>query len=110
MDAISLEILHELAPTGVLRTAINLGNAVLAQKDPATGELQGVSVELAKEIGRRIGLPVDFTTFDSAGKVFESVASNTLDLMFLAIDPVRAVEILFTAPYVIIEGTYLVRK
>jgi polar amino acid transport system substrate-binding protein len=110
MAAISPEILHELAPTGVLRTAINLGNAVLAQKDPATGELQGVSVELAKEIGRRIGLPVDFTTFDSAGKVFESVASNTLDLMFLAIDPVRAVEILFTAPYVIIEGTYLVRK
>jgi polar amino acid transport system substrate-binding protein len=110
MDAISPEIFHELAPTGVLRTAINLGNAVLAQKDPETGELRGISVDLAKEVGRLLGLPVNFATFDAAGKVFESVASNTLDLMFLAIDPVRAVEILFTAPYVIIEGTYLVRK
>jgi polar amino acid transport system substrate-binding protein len=41
--------------------------------------------------------------------VFEAVPSNTLDIMFLAIDPVRAAEILFTGPYVIIEGTYLVR-
>jgi polar amino acid transport system substrate-binding protein len=109
MNAIPPEILRELAPAGVLRAAINLGNEVLAQRAP-TGALQGVSVDLAKEIGRQLGVPVNFTTFDAAGKVFESVKSNTLDVMFLAIDPVRAAEILFTAPYVIIEGTYLVRE
>ncbi|GBR09355.1 amino acid ABC transporter permease [Acetobacter oeni LMG 21952] len=99
-----------MAPGGVIRTAINLGNPVLAQKDAATGTLQGVSVALAREAGRRLGAEVAFRTFDSAGKVFEAVPGGELDLMFLAIDPVRATEILFTSPYVVIEGTYLVRK
>src|ERR1700754_4484235 len=39
----SPEVLKELAPTGKLRAAINLGNAVLAQKDPATGQPKGVT-------------------------------------------------------------------
>ncbi|NHO31420.1 transporter substrate-binding domain-containing protein [Acetobacter fallax] len=108
MTGISENVLSELAPTGVIRTAINLGNPVLAQKDAATGALQGVSVALAREVGRRLGVEVVFQAFESAGKVFEVVPRGTLDLMFLAIDPVRAEEILFTAPYVVIEGTYLV--
>lgn len=105
----SSELLREIAPTGMLRVAINLGNPVLAVRDPATGELRGVSVDLAREAGRQLGLPVSFTSFDAAGRVFEVAPSNTLDIMFLAIDPVRATEILFTGPYVIIEGTYLIR-
>ncbi|NHN83312.1 transporter substrate-binding domain-containing protein [Acetobacter musti] len=109
MTGISETVLKELAPTGVVRTAINLGNPVLAQKAPDTGALQGVSVALAREVGRRLGVDVTFQAFDSAGKVFAAVPENGLDLMFLAIDPVRATEILFTAPYVVIEGTYLVR-
>jgi polar amino acid transport system substrate-binding protein len=47
----------ELAPSGKLRAAINFGNPVLAQKDPATGEPSGVSVDLAREWGRRLGVP-----------------------------------------------------
>jgi polar amino acid transport system substrate-binding protein len=93
----------------VLRAAINLGNSVLAQKAPDSGELQGVSVELARELGRRLNVPVTFAAFDAAGKVFEALKSGGLDVVFMAIDPVRAKEVLFTAPYVIIEGTYLVR-
>src|SRR4030067_2008363 len=62
----------ELAPTGKLRAAINFGNPVLAQKDPITGEPRGVSADLAKELGRRLGVHVDFITFDAAGKVFDA--------------------------------------
>jgi polar amino acid transport system substrate-binding protein len=109
METISPELLREMAPTGMLRVAINLGNPVLAARDHATGELQGVSIDLAREMGRQLSLPVTFTPFNAAGKVFEAVPSNTLDVMFLAIDPVRAAEIFFTGPYVIIEGTYLIR-
>jgi polar amino acid transport system substrate-binding protein len=109
METISPELLREMAPTGTLRVATNLGNPVLAARDPATGEFHGVTIDLAREMGRQLNLPVTFTPFNAAGKVFEAVPSNTLDVMFLAIDPVRAAEILFTGPYVIIEGTYLVR-
>lgn len=98
-----------LAPTGRLRAAINFGNPVLAQKDAATGAPRGVSVDLARALGERLGVPVDLVTFDAAGKVFEALKADAWDLAFLAIDPVRAAEIAFTAPYVVIEGTYLVR-
>jgi len=100
------EVARELAPTGKLRAAINFGNPVLAQKDPATGEARGVSVDLARELGRRLDVPVELVTFDAAGKVFD--ARGAWDVAFLAIEPARAAEIAFTAPYVVIEGTYLV--
>jgi polar amino acid transport system substrate-binding protein len=99
----------ELAPQGRLRAAINYGNPVLAQQDPATGEPRGVSVDLARALGRRLDVPVELVTFDAAGKVVAALGAGGWDLAFLAIDPVRAAEIAFTPPYVVIEGTYLVR-
>jgi polar amino acid transport system substrate-binding protein len=103
-------IAKDLAPSGRLRTAINFGNPVLAQKDPATGEPRGVSAELARELARRLGVPADFVPFDGAGKVVDAVKAGAWDVAFLAIDPVRADSITFTAAYVVIEGTYLVRE
>jgi len=101
--AVPAGVRSELAPSGKLRAAINFGNPVLAQKDPATGEPRGVSVDLARELGRRLGVPVDLVTFDAAGKVFEALKKGVWDVAFLAIDPARAAEIAFTAPYVVIE-------
>ena len=97
-----------LAPTGKLRAGINYGNPVLATRDDASGELRGVAVDLAHELGRRTELPVDIVSFESAGKLFDAVKSGAWDVAFLAVDPGRADEIDFTAPYVEIEGTYLI--
>jgi polar amino acid transport system substrate-binding protein len=110
VSTVPAALVKDLAPTGKLRAAINLGNMVLAQKDPATGELRGVTVDLARELARRLELPVEFVPFDAAGKVFEALKAGAWDVAFLAIEPVRAAEIAFTAPYVIIEGVYLVPK
>jgi polar amino acid transport system substrate-binding protein len=104
------EVVTEFAPTGTLRVAINLGNSVLAQQDPATGAPKGITVDLARELARRLGLEHEFITFDAAGKVFEAIKEGRIDVAFLAIEPVRAAEIDFTAPYVLIEGTYMVPK
>ena len=105
---VTSELRSELAPTGKLRAAINYGNLVLAQKDASTGEPRGISADLALELGKRLGVPVEFVTFDAAGKVFDALKTNAWDIAFLAIDPARATGIEFTAPYVVIEGTYLV--
>lgn len=102
------EQIRVLAPTGKLRAAINFGNPVLAQKDTTTGEPRGVSVDLSKELARRLGVSAELVLFDAAGKVAETAKSDVWDIAFLAIDPGRANEIAFTAPYVVIEGTYLV--
>ncbi|MBA2307097.1 ABC transporter substrate-binding protein [Candidatus Dependentiae bacterium] len=99
-----------LAPAGKLRAAINFGNPVLAAKDAATGEARGVSVDLARELGRRLGVPVELVSYDAAGKVVEALKSGAWDVAFLAIDPVRAAEISYTPPYVVIEGVYLVPR
>jgi polar amino acid transport system substrate-binding protein len=108
VSTVPADVVKDLAPTGKLRAAINLGNMVLAQKDPATGEPRGITVDLARELARRLGLPLDLVTFDAAGKVFDALKTGSWDIAFLAIEPVRAAEIAFTAPYVIIEGVYLV--
>jgi len=101
-------VVTELAPSGKLRAAINFGNSVLVQKDPATGEPRGVSPALARELARRLGVPVAYVAFDAAGKVFDALQAGVWDIAFLAIDPARAAGIDFTAPYVVIEGTYAV--
>ena len=103
-------VVADLAPTGKLRAAINFGNPVLAAKDAATGEARGVSVDLARELGRRLLVPVELVNYDAAGKVVEALKSGAWDVAFLAIDPVRAAEISYSPPYVVIEGAYLVPR
>jgi polar amino acid transport system substrate-binding protein len=98
----------DLAPSGTLRAAINFGNPILATRDPVTGAPSGVSVDLARELGRRLGVPVELVTFMAAGKVAEGARTNAWDIAFVAIDPVRAVDMEQTPAYVIIEGAYLV--
>jgi polar amino acid transport system substrate-binding protein len=108
VSAVSSDVVKEFAPTGTLRTAINQGNSVLAQKGP-NGEALGITVDLARELGKRLGVPVELVIFDAAGKAFEGLKGG-LDIGFLAIEPVRAADVDFTAPYVLIEGTYMVPK
>lgn len=104
------EAAASLAPTGRLRVAINYGNAVLARRDPATGKLSGVSVDIAEELGRRLSLPINLVPFDAAGKVSAAATKDVWDVAFLARDPERARDIAFTAAYVVINGKYVVRK
>ena len=101
-------VVADLAPSGTLRAAINFGNPILAVKDPATGEARGVSVDLARELGRRLNVPVKLVLYESAGNVVAGQKSGAWDIAFLAVDPARASELYFTAPYVVIEGAYLV--
>ena len=99
----------EFTPHGKLRAGINLGNPVIVQRDAAGGVLRGVGPALARELARRLGVRVEFTTFETAGKLADAVKQGAWDVAFLAIDPERAQDIDFTGAYVLIEGTYMVR-
>jgi polar amino acid transport system substrate-binding protein len=105
---VSADVMKDLAPTGKLRASINLGNIVLAQGTPEAPS--GVTPELARELAKRLGVPCELKCFDAAGKAFNAMKAGEVDIVFLAIEPVRAAEIEFTAPYVIIEGCYAVPK
>ncbi len=99
----------ELGRNGKLRAAINLGNPILARRGEKPGEPLGVSVDLAREAAKRLGLAIELVEFEAAGKVVEAATAAQVDLAFVAIDPVRGAGLDYTAPYVIIEGAYLVR-
>ncbi len=96
------------APTGRLRASINLGNPILAGRDDAGGA-KGVSVDLARALAERLGVALELVVFDTAGKSVDAVKAEQADIGFFAIDPLRGEGIRFTAPYVLIEGCYLVR-
>jgi polar amino acid transport system substrate-binding protein len=99
-------IVADLAPAGPLRAALNLNNPVLVQGTPAAP--RGVTVDIANEVAARLGVRVEFRCFDGARDSFEATAAGQADICFLAVEPARAAEITFTAPYVLIEGVYAV--
>jgi polar amino acid transport system substrate-binding protein len=99
-------IASDLAPSGVLRAAINLGNPVLAQGTAAAP--RGVTIDIGREIAARLGIGVEFVCFDAARDSFGALMTGEADICFLGIEPARADEVAFTAPYVLIEGVYAV--
>jgi polar amino acid transport system substrate-binding protein len=99
-------IVADLTPAGPLRAALNLNNPVLVQGTAAAPS--GVTVDIANEVATRLGVQVEFRCFDGARESFEATAAGQADICFLAIEPARAAEITFTAPYVLIEGVYAV--
>ena len=109
MRNIPAELVARFTPTSVLRAAINLGNPILAGTDPSSSEARGVSVDLARELARRLGVAVELVVVDTAGKSVDAVAEERADVGFFAVDPLRGASIAFTAPYVLIEGCYLVQ-
>ncbi|AKM31107.1 ABC transporter substrate-binding protein [Pandoraea faecigallinarum] len=101
--------LAAFAPTGVLRACINLGNPILAGTDAQSRPI-GISVDLAGALAKRLGVPLELVVVDAAGKSVETITNEQADVGFFAIDPRRAATIGFTAPYLLIEGFYLVRE
>ncbi|MBS7777986.1 ABC transporter substrate-binding protein [Acidovorax sp. CCYZU-2555] len=107
---IAPSVIQAFTPQGVLRACINLGNPILAHADAVTGAPGGVSVDLAQAFAQRLGVALELVVFDAAGKSVDAVGHEQADIGFFAIDPLRGAHIAFTAPYVLIEGSYLVRE
>lgn len=102
------ELVTAFAPTGTLRVAINLGNPILANQG-ADGQACGVSVDLGRALAEQLGVACELHVVETAGQSVDLVSDETADIGFFAIDPIRGAKIAFTAPYLLIEGTYLVR-
>jgi polar amino acid transport system substrate-binding protein len=108
MTDITPAVRADLAPTGTLRAAINYGNVILATKDRATGQSRGVAIDLAQEVGRRLGVPLEVVAFDSVAVMGDAAPTGVWDIAFLGSDPQREALMSFTAAYLEIEATYLV--
>ena len=108
MSQITPAVRTDLAPTGKLRAAINYGNFILATKDKASGESKGVAIDLANDLARRLGVPLEIVAYDLVGVMVDAAPTNAWDVAFLGSEPAREVLIDFTAAYLEIDATYLV--
>ena len=105
---VSNTLRQAFAPKGTLRASINLGNPILAKKNPDTGEPFGVSIDLARALAHQLGVAIELVVFETANQSVLAVREERADIGFFAIDPLRGEGLRFTAPYVLIEGSYLV--
>jgi ABC-type amino acid transport substrate-binding protein len=110
MERMTEALRLEMAPTGVLRAGINVGNPVIAQRDAQGADPRGVGPALAARLAKQLNIAVHYVVYETAGKLADAAKDQSWDVAFLAIDPARAVDIEFTAAYVLIEGTYMVPR
>lgn len=106
---VSSALRRGFGPSGALRASINLGNPILASRRP-DGQVAGVSVDLARGLAEQLGLSLELVVVDAAAKSVDAVRSGQADIGFFAVDPLRGEGIRFSAPYVLIEGAYLVKQ
>ncbi len=110
MHPIPQSILDQLAPGGRMRASINVGNPILAGRSAPGADPFGISVDLARAWAAELGVALELKVFEKAALSVDAVTRDEADLGFFAIDPARAGGLLFTAPYVLIEGGYVVRE
>jgi polar amino acid transport system substrate-binding protein len=104
----SQQVLTELAPTGALRAAINLGNFLLVTERSPSGDPAGVAPDMAAEIATHLGVPVRYLPYARPGELADAADSGIWDIGLIGAEPQRAEKIAFTPAYVEIEATYLV--
>jgi polar amino acid transport system substrate-binding protein len=107
MADVSKDVVDQLAPTGELRTAINLGNFLLVTGRTPSGEPIGVAPDMARALADQLGVPVRYVTYNKPSELADAVASGSWDIGLIGAEPQRAERIAFTKAYVEIEATYL---
>jgi polar amino acid transport system substrate-binding protein len=101
-------IIAELAPTGTLRAAINMGNFLLVTGTAPSGDPEGVAPDMARAVADRLGVPVSYVPFASPGELVDAAGTDVWDIGLVGAEPAREKLMGFTAAYAEILATYIV--
>jgi len=99
---------NDVAPTGTLRAVYLAGNPTQARRDPASGEVRGASVDLTRELARRLNIPFRFDPSQSPATVIDAVAKGDADIGFVAYAPERVGTVEFSQVYMLVQQTFIV--
>ena len=102
--------MNELVPTGRLRVGVAFAPSpsplfVVKDKD---GTPRGVTVDLAGELARELGVAVDFLVAPNTGELVDALEAGQIDLSFMPVDEERKKRIDFGPAYFLVESTYMV--
>jgi len=103
-------VIQQLAPTGKLRAAINMSNFLLVTGHTPTGDPDGVSPDMARELARRLDVSCELLQYKTPGEVSDDATTGKWDVGNIGAEPKRAEKIDFSAAYAEIQATYLVPK
>jgi polar amino acid transport system substrate-binding protein len=99
---------NDVAPGGTLRAVYLGGNAAQAVQDRATGAIRGASDDLARELSKRIGVPVEIKPAANPQAVIDTVSAGQADIGFVAYEPSRAGTVDFSQTYMLVQQSFLV--
>ncbi|SER10061.1 amine acid ABC transporter, permease protein, 3-TM region, His/Glu/Gln/Arg/opine family [Mycobacterium sp. 88mf] len=95
---------------GVLRVGTEGTYSPFSYHDPATGQLAGYDVDVARAVGEKLGVPVEFveTPWDS---IFAALEANRFDVVAnqVTITPERQAKYDLSQPYSVGEGVIVTR-
>ncbi len=98
----------DLVQAGRIRVGLGVVAPHWAIKDPVTGELRGVAVDLARALAARLGIEFVPVEYPSPSRVPDGLKVGAWDVGFLGIDPSRAAVVDFAPPHMQVDATYLV--
>ncbi|MBU3538495.1 transporter substrate-binding domain-containing protein [Polynucleobacter sp. UK-Gri1-W3] len=105
---ISTEVRAQLAPHGVLSSAVYLGNFLLVTGRTSAGEPTGIAPDICRAVAKRLEVPLDLTGYETQEEVVDAAASGRCGIVLVGSDPARAQKVTFTPAYTELEATYLV--
>ncbi len=105
----SAAVLADLAPSGKLRVAVQAHPPFLAKKDPATGAVKGVAVDMATALAARLGVPFEIVEVDEPPQILAGAGAGKWDIAFLPVTPATAQAVDLTAPFMLVGHTFVVR-
>ena len=101
--------MKELIPTGKLRAGVAFApmpGALFVVKD-VDGKPRGVTVDLANELARRLGVAIEFMVAPNTGLLTDALAAGAIDVSFMPVDEERRKRIDFGPAYFLVESTYM---
>jgi polar amino acid transport system substrate-binding protein len=96
-----------LAPSGKLRVGVYPGSPYSMVRDPVSGEVKGIAVELGKALAARLDVPYEQIEFGRPTEIYEALKAGQIDITIVNQTPARADEFTWSPPLMLIELGFL---
>jgi polar amino acid transport system substrate-binding protein len=97
-----------LAPNGRLRVGAFPGSPLSMATDSTTGEIHGLSIDLGKELAKRLEVRFEQVNYQRIADVLEGMKAGDVDFTLSNATPARAIDVAFSQTLLSVELGYLI--
>jgi ABC-type amino acid transport substrate-binding protein len=103
----TLEVRQTLMPSGKLRVGVYSGSPFSMVRDPVSGEMKGMALELGKALAMRLDVPYEQVEFRRPAEIYEALKAGQIDVTIANATPARMDEFAWSPPLMLIELGFL---